>query len=235
MTISLLASYDQRSKRFFDLNRLTPADVAPSRLLFDDLSLIRRVPIPKRLDVRCFVCGLPFDYHFTTYLGELKSALRSLIGPFLHYLVRDSCQAIELAVTKWPSDTANSYVDSLSLKFLRTHFTRIRISTNGIQIHDDGSIVLRCLDENSSFRLLRSSLMHDVKSLTRRQSSWVHIPIGRILEPIPPSHMRGLQLFCIESRRDTPVTTTLPHLHFVHEHRWYQTDITLMDTIHALH
>ena len=231
----LLKSYKTRFDSFLKLKSLKEENILHSRKYFEESSLLLREPIPKKLDVYCIVAGLPFQDDFIDYLKNLKTKLSSILMDSLYYLVKDSCQAVELLVAKWPDDEFNENINKQLIKyFSNTQFNPITLKTGGVQIHDDGCIILRCIDENARFRSLRKDIINNIDILSTRQSSWVHIPIGRILEPIDFKKTSLLKKFCISSQNQKPYKTIINKFHFVHEQQWYQTNIDFLRTFNAI-
>ena len=100
----LLKSYNIRFESFLKLSTLKEEHISYSREYFKQTSLVLRDPIPLNLDVYCVVAGLPFEINFINFLKNLKTNLSIILDNSLHYLVKDSCHALELLVTKWPND-----------------------------------------------------------------------------------------------------------------------------------
>ena len=150
----LINSYNIRFESFLKLSNLSEENISYSRKYFKQNSLVIRDPIPLNLDVYCVVAGLPFEINFINFLKNLKKNLSNILGNSLHYLVKDSCHAVELLVTKWPNDLLKDNINKEIVDYFKKKpFSPINIKTAGIQVHDDGCIILRCIDENSKFRL----------------------------------------------------------------------------------
>ena len=231
----LLKSYKTRFDSFLKLDSLKEENILHSKKYFEESSLLSREPVPKNLDVYCIVAGLPFQGDFTNYLKNIKEKLSSILVDSLYYLVNDSCQAVELLVAKWPDDDFNENINNALITYFKnTKFKPITLKTKGVQIHDDGCIILRCLDENARFRLLRQDIISKIDILSKKQSSWVHIPIGRILEPLDFKKTFLLKKFCISSQSSKSYKATIDRFHFVHEHQWYQTKIDFLHTFNAI-
>ena len=231
----LLKSYNIRFESFLKLSTLKEEHISYSREYFKQTSLVLRDPIPLNLDVYCVVAGLPFEINFINFLKNLKKNLSSILDNSLHYLVKDSCHALELLVTKWPNDILRENINKDIINYFKKKpFSPINIKTNGIQVHDDGCIILRCIDENSKLRLLRKDIVSKIDLLPKKQSNWVHIPLGRILEPLNFKQTKLLKNFCIKSQNSNVYKTTINKFHFVHEQQWYQTQINYLSTFNAL-
>ena len=230
----LLKSYNIRFESFLKLSTLKEEHISYSREYFKQTSLVLRDPIPLNLDVYCVVAGLPFEINFINFLKNLKKKLSNILDNSLHYLVKDSCHAVELLVTKWPNDILKENINEEIIEYFKQKpFSPINIKTAGVQVHDDGCIILRCIDENSKFRLLRKDLVSKIDLLPEKQSNWVHIPLGRILEPLNFMQTKLLKNFCIKSQNSRGHKTTINKFHFVHEQQWYQTKINYLSTFNA--
>lgn len=229
----LLSSYNDRYLPFKSKGFLTLSDLDPSISLFDPDSITNRTPTPRKLEVYCIVAGLPFDSYLLSFLQHIKYLTLRTLGDCLHYLVDDSNLALELAVLKWPDAPLNHHILSETATFFESQsFSPIRFFTYGLQIHTDGCIILKCFDHDSKFTFLRSQLTHSVPHLPARQSSWAHIPIGRILEPVSPLLHSKLVDLCDNTSQFLPFPFTVDRLHLIHEKQWYQTDHTVLKTFH---
>jgi len=230
----LLNSYDSRFESFLKLSSLEEENICSSRKYFKQTSLVMRDPIPKNLNVYCIVAGLPFENDFLKFLKNLKKDLSNILDNCLHYLVKDTCHALELLVTKWPDDALDININKEIVEyFAKNIFSPINIKTAGVQVHDDGCIILRCIDEKSKFRLLRRDIISKIDSLPKKQSDWVHVPLGRILEPLNSKQTNLLKDFCINSQTSDIYKTKISKFHFVHEQQWYQTQINFLNTFNA--
>jgi hypothetical protein len=219
----LLSSYATRYSDFEALKPLTFDSLGSSISLFSRQSLIQRQPDPISLDVVCIVAGLPLSELLTIFIKDIKARLSAQLVNSLHYLVEDHNHAIELAVLKWPNDPFNSpLIDDVNSFFLDHHFFPISCSCVGLQIHTDGCMLLKCIDHDSSFTSLRSILLASVPSLPLKQSAWVHIPLGRILEPISPRQQSSLVSLCNSTSKYSAFPFMIDELKLVHEKKWYQ-------------
>ncbi len=231
----LINSYNARYESFSKLESLTKEHVSISKKYFENSSLLDRNPIPLKLDVYCVVAGLPFEIAFIKYLRDIKTKLLNILGNSLNYLVQDSCHAVELIVIKWPDDYFNETISKRLIKYFKNNsFKPITLRTAGIQVHDDGCIILRGIDENSQFRLLRKDIINKLGQLPKKQSNWVHIPIGRILEPLNIEKTTLLKKFCLSTQISPQYKTIINKLYYVHEHQWYQTKIDFLHTFNAV-
>ena len=76
--------------------------------------------------------------------------------------------------------------------------------------------------------------MDKIPLLPKKQSNWVHVPIGRILEPLNNSETNSLKNYCIATQSYRSYKMSINHFHLVHEKQWYQNQIDLIKTFNAL-
>lgn len=185
--------------------------------------------VPKNLEVVAIVGGLPFSEEVLESLCELQNDIMELVGPVKSYFVKPKNLAIELCVLKWPE--AELKVDcARALEVVHQNFLRpIQLSLVGFQVNPDGCIVVRGFDKGRSFRELRGNLMRDVDGMPVRQSQWVHIPVGRILEPIGSAKFGRLKNLVVEN--DFRLDLEIDVLSLVHETRWYMEKHEIVERI----
>ena len=99
---------------------------------------------------------------------------------------------------------------------------RFELTISGFQINPDGCFVARGIDATGTFRKLRSHLKSTVKGFPIRQSQWVHIPLGRILEPVGESKFEMLKTVVLESINSENVNIgSVGALKLINETQWY--------------
>ena len=227
----LLLSYGNKYNEILGKTCLGEDDIASSAVLFKPESIKSGNPVPKRLDVYCIVAGLPLPEAITNYLQSIKLTISSILGDIPHYLVEDGNHGIELAVLKWPNETLQSNLVQDCVGFFDRHpFAVITCETYGIQVHSDGCIILKSVDKEGGFRALRKSLLAEVGSMPSRQSSWVHIPIGRILGPVPSEVLEQLKCFCDQTSLQENLRFKISEFKLIHERQWYQVDRITLDS-----
>jgi len=225
MPTSLFEQYNARYQAALVKDQLTLDDLKSSRSLFEDDSLETKLPIPKKLDVVCIVCGLPLPESIINQIESRTSHLSGFLPLGNMYLVKQYNLAIELLVLKWPEECLNKSLEDSIVKYLETanYLEAVSFESNGLQFHDDGALIYRCIDVNNSFRRLRKQLINLFPAIPSKQSNWAHIPIGRLLKPINSCELTQLKLYCNETQEPKfDLKFECDNLKLIHEKRWYQ-------------
>ena len=210
---------------------LTHENLRSSKALFNPSSIKKRKPSPKTLELFCILGGFPFNNNVIKYLEGFKLSISNILNDSLHYLVPNNQLAIELAIIKWQNQSFDENTIILSEKFLSNYsFQPLIFKIQGFQFHDDGAIIARCFDKFGLFRSLRSSLLDSVKELPTKQSSWCHIPLGRILEEINTDKLNKLRELMVFSQKSFSPEFNLYDIKIVHEKKWYQSDSEILYT-----
>ena len=108
-------------------------------------------------------------------------------------------------------------------------FLCFQIEFKGFQINPDGCVVIKGFDASGEFKKIRDFLCDRLDFLSKRQSSWFHIPIGRILEPVGAEAFGRLGSYI--SFNDTLFLRSefVDRVHLISEKQWYmETRTTLM-------
>ncbi len=214
-----------------NIENLTNENLRSSKDLFNPLSIKKREPCPKALELFCILAGFPFNKNVIKYLEDFKRSISNVLNDSLYYLVPNNQLAMELAIIKWQNQSYNENAIILSQKFLSNYsYKPLMFKIQGFQFHDDGAIVARCFDKFGLFRSLRSSLLSSVKELPKKQSSWCHIPLGRILEEINTNKLKQLREQMVLSQRSFSPEFNLFDIKIVHEKSWYQSDSEILYT-----
>ena len=90
----------------------------------------------------------------------------------------------------------------------------------GIQLHMDGCIIAKGYD-SGFLREIRSNIVSNLNFVSKKQSSWAHIPIGRILEPISGPLFYKLKELIEHFSKIKIGVEKITEAIFVHEKRWY--------------
>ena len=85
----------------------------------------------------------------------------------------------------------------------------------------DGCVILKCYDETSSLFKIRNQMKNKIPFTPKKQSSWAHIPVGRILEPVGVSKFNDLKKYIKESMNDFTHVEKINSMKLIHEKRWY--------------
>lgn len=228
----LLTSYtsvaiDSRHPRQFQ-----PDQLRDSRNLFTEESIESRTPVPRDLDVVALLIGLPFPDSFIELLVNLQRCVQRQLKDSLAYWVTPEHFASEVCVLKWPADPwPKGLSDKVAKHLSRGPKAPFTFSVHGVQVHSDGCVVARTVDSNSTMRDLRSQLLTSFPNIPRRQSSWCHVPLGRILEPINSERLQALSKTTRETWQVEPTGCSPSRLTIVHEQRWYMEQTDILDTI----
>ena len=231
----LLNQYDKRYLEVFDFESLNLDNIRSSISLFEQNSIIKRKPIPKKLEVYCVVGGLPFDEIFINNILELQKRISSALNGKLHYFVKPNNLAVEVIVLKWPNDQFNKNVlENSKTEIIKANTKKFILKSFGFQFHNDGAIILRCIDYPNYLRNLRQTLKDNVIGLPNHQSNWCHVPIGRILEPLEKNELKNLIDLANFSQKSENFSTQIDQLHLIHETRWYQIERENLLTVELL-
>lgn len=193
-----------------------------SRDLFESDSLAAHSPIPKSLEVFALLSGLPFSAPGLEYLLGIQRDINEIIPDTLKYWVEPDNMGVEYLVLKWPDQTiedeqvamVQNYISELSLD-------KFNILFSGVQIHRDGCVVIRGFDEGKSLRRLRQKIKQKFSFIPDKQSSWCHIPIGRILEPVGSGQFSQLKDYVFRQSATKTHTEEIVLMALIHETRWY--------------
>jgi hypothetical protein len=204
-----------------------------SRSLFTDKSLISREPIPKKLEVFALVSGLPFSEKITNELVLIQNNITKILGGSLHYWVKPSNFGVEHCVFKWPTDDwDDDWMYPIKQEISSITRKPFEFAIQGIQINSDGCVVAKGYDEESTIFNIRKQMKDNISFLPKKQSGWSHIPIGRILEPIGSKKFAILENLISELSDKLIVSDTIKSIKFVHEHRWYMEEKSILTEVY---
>ena len=89
---------------------------------------------------------------------------------------------VEYAVLKWPDDPLNSSTVAQAENILQNYDSnKFILKIFGIQVHADGCIVLKGVDERREIFNLRKKIVNTINEIPKKQSNWAHIPLGENL------------------------------------------------------
>ncbi|THB73258.1 MAG: hypothetical protein D6B28_04070 [Gammaproteobacteria bacterium] len=210
-------------------NDFLEANLESSRNLFTEESMIKRCPLPKKLEVFALVAGLPFPQEFINSITNVQKQISEIIGDCLHYWVKPNNLGVEYCVFKWPTDPwKQEWLEIAQNELEIIQQPAFKFSIGGIQINPDGCVVARGYDENSTLFNIRDHIKANIDFLPSKQSGWAHVPLGRILEPVGTDKFAKLAEF-ISSISDTLITcTTISSMKLIHEKRWYMEEKTVL-------
>lgn len=215
---ALIKSYETAWLDFIKNNELNPDYIRQSRKLFN----IKKNIEPKELNVKAIVLGLEFSYNIQNAVEKFQDKIRIILGNNEYYLVRPENLAIEVLVVKWHDESSvkkihdNSVIQTIK-KCIETSF---EITLDGYQIHNDGCIIGRVFDRGV-IRELRYRLKMENNAFPQKQSSWCHIPIGRILSNITIKQKKELEQLINNENLLTSVSEHVESIKYVSEEKWY--------------
>jgi len=197
-----------------------------------DLFTFKNGISPKDLNVKAVILGLEFSQNIQNIIKVFQEKLASIIGCNDYYLVKTKNLAIEVIVTKWHDENNRSeIVDNDVLKSIKKFIdTSLQIELKGYQIHTDGCIVARVFD-NGLIRKLRYDLKIDIKDLPEKQSSWCHIPVGRILSQISIDQKNKIENLIDNLNQNTHAVENISSIKYINEEKWFMERYTIIDEI----
>ena len=231
----LLKSYDNK---FFDVKSiefLDDSDISSSKKLFEEESLINRKPTPKKLNVVCLVGGLPFAKEFINEITSIQLKISDILENIPHYLVDPENLATECIVLKWPDNNFSEDLINKTITYLSGfELKKFKLSSFGFQFHKDGAIILRCIDSDSTMRNHRKYMIKNIKEIPTTQSSWAHVPLGRILGPVEFNVLKKLREYAFFTQKKCRFSTYVKNYSLIKEYRWYQTERSLIQNFQLL-
>ena len=226
--LSLNESYDRVGQETWKNKDFNSSSLEVSRSLFTEDSLIKRNPKPKNLEVYALLSGLPFDGGFSRELVKVQKEIDQLLDGSLRYWVLQENLGLEYCVFKWPEYDWNKEWEWQIYNNLPRLNKPFRFVVFGIQINPDGCIIAKGFDEGEVIFKLRKKIKDRLDFLPDRQSSWAHIPLGRILEPIGEYKFSKLAKLCKELSSIYIASCEIKTLKFVHETQWYMEERVLL-------
>ncbi len=200
-----------------------------SRNLFTSESLQVREPRPKALEVYALLSGLPFAEDFTDQLVSVQRQISEILGDCLHYWVAPQNIGVEYCVFKWPTDPWRSEWSGVIQEVLASIRTQaFRFHIVGVQINPDGCVVAKGFDEDAMIFRIREQLKAKIPFLPAKQSSWAHVPLGRILEPVGVEQFSKLAHLISTMKEISVATTQINSMKLIHERRWYMEEKTIL-------
>lgn len=220
--LDLIESYKKVGDVILQRTDLDFLELEASRSFFTAESLKNRSPIPRDVDVYAILAGISFDNESITFIQEQMCRLKEVLGDELYYFVKPENLGVEYAVIKWPDDKKVEDNIQNSIKFLeRWEGRSFLLNIVGIQLHVDGCIILKGVDERGEISNFRQNLISKFSELPKKQSNWAHVPIGRILAPIGEQKMRHLKQVIAEIDHEMDFQVPIKEIHLVNETRWY--------------
>lgn len=218
----LSSSYNIVGSKIKNLSDFRKNDLEQSRSFFTSSSLLNNSPDPIEVDVYAILSGISFPPSFLDFIENIYEDLSDILGKSCHYLVNKENLGVEYAVLKWPNDHQNLSIVSQATDILKHYqLNPFNLKIFGIQVHTDGCIVLKGVDEGQEIFALRKKIVDSIKEIPKKQSSWAHIPLGRILEPLGVKKMMALKSLISETNIKLDYDLIIDKIHLVHEKKWY--------------
>lgn len=197
-------------------------DLQPSLDLFNFNKSAQKKPVPIKVDVYAVLSGISFNDAFINHITPIQKKIIKTIRHNKFYFVEPSNLGVEYAVLKWPNDDLQKNTLEDAKRILNEiEFSSFYLNIFGIQVHEDGCIVLKCIDEDRLVFKLRELLQSKTRNIPCKQSGWAHIPLGRILSPIGKDSMADLKNIISEIDSKLNYNLLIDTVHLVHETRWY--------------
>jgi hypothetical protein len=193
-----------------------------SKALFDYKFLKNENLYPKHLEVYALLSGIEFSKKMQEVVLQLQEDLDSILDSTVRYWVKPQNLGVEYCVFKWPEDNIDEELLSSAFALLNEiEFKPFNFYIGGVQINRDGCVVLKGYDENNSVFNVRNQIRSNLKNLPTKQSSWAHVPIGRILENVGHTKFQKLKNFIKLKKNVLIHTEKITELKLVHETQWY--------------
>lgn len=215
-------SYREVGCKINDRDDFMLAELESSLSLFHQESPLDITARPINVDVFAVLAGISFENTFLKLIDSIHMRLLEIIKDKRFYLVAPKNLGVEYAVLKWPEDKHDPKIIEQALSILDNfNGDTFSLKVFGIQVHTDGCIILKCVDQGQSIFKLRKILLSCVENIPKKQSNWVHIPLGRILSPIGKSRMVDLKALLSEIDYELDYDILIENIHIVHEKIWY--------------
>jgi hypothetical protein len=184
-------------------------------------------PVPKHFDTYAIVC-FPLHNALHQMLDDLWEQFLLLVKNPIAYGVRPQNRHVEIFLFQRPGElfTEPEVLRGInrSLRVSQT-MSPFKIAFYYPFLTPDGTIVVPGLDEPAgTVDNFRNKLRAELQTYPQKQSQWVHISLGRILEPIDTVRLKPL-LYLMQSHRDQRIGEVLVNeLIWTWEKQWYMTD-----------
>ena len=155
--LELFSSYEKVSSKFKKSINFDQDLIEKSRDIFE---INNNIAIPKKLEVIALLAGLPFSEKLQESISLIQNKLNEILKNNLNYMVKKENLGLELLVLKWPKDKRDYLLENKIIEFLNNqNLNEFDLFFDGIQIHNDGCIILRGFDSNNKFIELRKIIL----------------------------------------------------------------------------
>jgi len=210
--------------------QLSAEHVADSRFSFD---FQNKQPVPKRFDTYAILCGLPFSQSAQNVLERCWQRCLSVLQHPLAYGVSPANRHTEIFLFQRPEEMFSRAEVQTGIQAslpIAGEVHRFKIVLRHPFLTPDGTIVAPGFDEPAgTIDALRARLQQAVTACPKKQSQWLHVSLGRILEPIAEKRLRPLldrmQSLWGEFIDEAVVDEFL----WIWEKQWYMADREVLD------
>ena len=200
-----------------------------SRNLFKKNSLSLKKPKPKALEVIALLSGLAFSTNLCKKISTIQNDISTILNGRLHYWVKPNNLGVEYCVFKWPDGVwKKSWLKIIINQIASQRIARFNYFLYGIQINQDGCVIVKGYDESESIFNIRNRMRNNLDFFPKKQSSWAHIPIGRILEPVGKTRFSELRKLVSNLSNNLIATELISSIKLIHETRWYMEERKLL-------
>jgi hypothetical protein len=215
-------NYDEVSSKTWVYSDLKEKNLKFSRSLFE---FKNKIITPKKLEVLALLSGLPFSKILTHRILSTQKEISKIIGDSKHYWVKKNNLGLEYCVFKWPNEKLDQPDVKKILKFVsKLNIEKFNVFFDGCQLNPDGCIVIKGFDLSKNILNLRDTISKNISFLSKKQSNWFHIPIGRILEPVGKKNFLKLKKFFDINNEGWGHYEKIKNIKLIYEYQWYMTD-----------
>jgi hypothetical protein len=212
-------NYAEVSSKTWTNSDLKKKNLSHSISLFD---IKKKKIIPKKLEVIALLAGLPFNKILTNRILDIQNEILKIIGPKKHYWVKKNNLGLEYCVFKWPEQELDkTNIDKLCKFISKMKFKKFNVLFDGCQLNPDGCIIIKGFDLSKNITNSRRLILNKIKFLPTKQSTWFHIPIGRILEPVGAKNFLKLKEFFEKNSNGWKHYEKINNIKLIHEYQWY--------------
>jgi len=222
----LFARYRAVWERTVSQRALTAESVSESRFFFD--FPVDGKPTPRRFDTYAIVCGLPYPGTLQRTLKAQWEQCISSLGNPLAYAVLPPDLHTEIFLFQRPGETFSAEEVEASIQSslsIPENISSFQLTLHHPFITPDGTVVVPGVDSpGGTIDTLRDALRSEVKVYPQKQSQWMHISLGRILEPLSEQRLAPLLNEMTAHWREVIGETTVGELLWTWGKQWYMLD-----------
>lgn len=221
------ASYQAKASVTWAKRDLDDFNLTESNALF--VSDAAGTPIPRALEVFGVLSGLPFSDFARAQINDLQKELTAFIPHDRYYWVHPENLGIEYLVLKWPDEKwSQAKLEAALREISALEFSQFDMEFHGFQLNADGCLIVRGYDHSGEFARIRRLLTDRLSFVSARQSSWYHIPIGRILKPLGEGSFSALRHYVEATSMEMRFIERIRAIKLVHETRWYMEEHSIL-------